>query len=104
MNDMFIFIPLMLFILKTAKLRQKKGANYMINTKIQQMVGVLDILWMMIFILGEGKDITTDIVCHWLNYYQSPFIRINKEETSLYELLLLLDHTEQDVFKKKDKT
>ena len=56
---------------------------------------------MMIFILGEEKDITTDIVCHWLNYYQSPFIRINKEETSLYELLLLLDHTEQDVFLKK---
>lgn len=34
----------------------------------------------MILILSEQNDVTTDIVCSWLNHYNCKFIRINEEE------------------------
>ena len=42
----------------------------------------------MIFILGEEIDSVTDNVCNWLNYYQRPFIRINKEKATEYEVVV----------------
>jgi ATP-GRASP peptide maturase of grasp-with-spasm system len=34
----------------------------------------------MIFIFSEPYDITTSVVCKWLNYFQQPFLRINASE------------------------
>lgn len=31
-------------------------------------------------ILSEQNDITTDIVCSWLNHYNCKFLRVNEEE------------------------
>lgn len=42
----------------------------------------------MILILSEEKDITTDIVCNWLNYNQIKFIRLNDENTKNVSVVL----------------
>lgn len=46
----------------------------------------------MILILGENEDNITDKVCSYLNYYQEPYLRINKSETeNIINHILFLD-------------
>lgn len=58
----------------------------------------------MLCIISEEVDSTTDIVCNWLNYYQCPFIRINREKTTKYEVVVCLGEQKEEIIIKRGIT
>ena len=52
----------------------------------------------MLLILSEETDITTDIVCDWLNYFSHPFKRINREKINNYNVAIHFKNDKLSVY------
>ena len=58
----------------------------------------------MILILSEERDITTDIVCNWLKFMQTEFIRINNEKTGNVSVILNMDDSGIQIILQNNET
>lgn len=56
----------------------------------------------MILIVSEETDATTDIVCNWLNHFQTPWRRVNKEKMSRYEVTVDFEDNREKILLKTD--
>lgn len=49
---------------------------------------------MNVLILSETFDVTTDIVCSWLNYFKQDYLRVNNPNLSIKSVFIDVSNTE----------